>query len=100
MANRKYDLMIMVKAQLSQSEKESLFKQAEAAVTKGEGKINQSKIWIDKHMLDFKIQKCSEVTYYLIEFESTPGAVEKIKQTLKLNEDILRFMIVNMENSR
>lgn len=93
----KYELMVLVKAQSPQEEKETIFKQAAEAVAKGGGKVINSQVWLEKHRLAFSIKKCIEATYYLIKFESIGSAIEKIKQTVRLNEGVLRYVIIKTE---
>ena len=92
----KYELMILVKAQSPQEERETIYKQAADAVVKSGGKVINSQMWLEKNKLAFSIKKCWEATYYLIKFEAAGNAIEKIRQTARLNEGILRFLITKM----
>ena len=93
----KYELVVLVKAQASQSEKDSTLKQAADLITKGGGKIINSQVWLEKQTLTFSIKKCFEATFYVIKFESLSEAIEKIKQALLINEEILRFLVTRVE---
>lgn len=89
----KYELIMIVDAQLSPSEKEEILKQATEAVTKGEGKVINSQVWLEKQRFTFGIRKRKEGTYYLVNFESN-GNAGKIRDLLRLNENILRYAIL------
>ncbi len=89
----KYELMIVVKAQLAQDAKDTIYKQTNETVTKNGGKVTGSQVWLEKHKMPFSIKKSFESTYYLVKFEGASDVVEKIKAALKLNEDVLRFLI-------
>jgi len=89
----KYELVTILDAQLTSEKKESIHEQVVDSVVKGGGKVINKELWLDKHKMTFKIKRCIEATYYLIRFEALTSAVAKIKQTLKVNEDILRFAI-------
>ncbi len=93
----KYELMVIVNAHLGQTEKENVFKQATDVVTKNGGKVVNNQLWLEKHKPPFMIKKCREVSYYLIKFESIASAIEKIQQAVRLNEEVLRFLIVRAE---
>ncbi len=93
----KYELVVVVDGMASQEEKEPVLRDATEAVSKNEGKVINSQMWLDKHKLSFNMKKCTHGTYYLVNFESKPSAIEKIKQTLNLNEKILRFLVINLE---
>ncbi|MBF0385582.1 MAG: 30S ribosomal protein S6 [Candidatus Omnitrophica bacterium] len=94
---RKYELMVMVNAKMTQEEKDVVFKQITEIVTKAEGSITNSQVWLDKHKMSFRIKKCNEITYYLVNFTSKSSAITEIKQLLKLNEKVLRFIVINLE---
>ena len=90
----KYELMVIVDAQKSQPEKEDLYKQTTDAVTKVGGKVINAQVWLDKHKLAFSIKKKNEGTYYLVNFESETSFLAKIKELLRLNEEVLRYLII------
>ena len=92
----KYEVMIIVDAKLNNEEKETILKEAVDAVTKNGAQVINSQIWLDKHKLAFRIKKCSDGSYYLINFEDDGSSVAKIRQALTLNEKILRFVIINV----
>ena len=89
----KYELMSIVNSHLTQDEKDAVYKQATDCVIKGGGKVINAQVWLDKHKMSFAIKKCSEATYYLINFESAAAAMANIRELLRLNENILRYLI-------
>ncbi len=93
----KYELVVLVKSQITNDEKEGIFKVATEAVTKSGGKVINAQVWLEKQKLAFDIKKCWEATYYLVKFESLTKAIEKIRQTVRLNEDVLRFAIIKVD---
>ena len=93
----KYELMNIVNAQLTTEEKDSIYKQTTDCVIKGGGKIINAQVWLDKHRLAFTIKKCTEATFYLVNFEAASSALQNIRELLRLNENILRSLIVKNE---
>ena len=93
----KYELVLVADANLSQQEKESLWKECSETIAKSDGKILNSQVWLDKYKMSFRIKKCLEGTYYMINFESLRSAVAKMRQLFRLNEKILRFLIIRVE---
>jgi ribosomal protein S6 len=93
----KYELVVIVDANAPQEKKESILKETTDAIGKSEAKVINSQVWLDKHRFTFRIAKCMEGTYYTVNFESVPAAINKIRQYLKLNEEILRSLIVRVE---
>lgn len=94
---KKYELVVIVDARPNAEEKKNVTKEISETVSKAGGKIINTQLWLDKHKLAFSIKKCTEGSYYLINFESETPAVEKIRAGLKLNEKILRFAIIHAE---
>ncbi len=90
----KYELMIIVDAQKVQAEKEEIYKQTTDAVIKGGAKVLSAQVWLEKQKFFFNIKKRAEGTYYLVNFEGAASCVAKMKELLRLNEGILRFLII------
>ena len=86
--------MIIVDAQKSQTEKEELYKQTHEAITKGGGRVGTGQVWLEKHKMAFNLKRKNEATYYLVNFESAGLHLAKIKELLRLNEEILRSLII------
>ena len=94
---RIYELVVIVDAKLSNEEKESIFKNVVEAVTKAGGKVVNSQVWMERHKLTFKINRCNEGSYYLINFEGEGVLANNLNPVLRLNEKILRFLIIQVE---
>jgi len=95
--DNKYELMVLVKAQLPQEEKETIFKQTADAVAKSGGKIINSQVWQEKQKLSFSIKKCREATFHLTKFEGPPDGIDKIRQIIRVNDGILRYLVSRIE---
>ncbi len=95
---RKYELMIIVDARLTNEERESVWKEVMEIVNKGGGKVVNSRVWLERHKLAFSIKKCREGTYYLINMEGPGTLVEKIRSLLKNYEKVLRFSVIYVES--
>ena len=90
---RKYELVSIVDAKLTNDEKDSIFSEASDVVTKAGAKIINSQIWLERHKLTFPINKCNEGTYFLANIEADGVAVNKIRSTFRMNERILRYAV-------
>jgi small subunit ribosomal protein S6 len=93
MINR-YELVTILDSKLTPEEKEKIYREATEAVSKGSGKVINAQVWLDKHKFTFKIKRRTEGTYYLINFEADGSAIQKIREALRLNENILRHAII------
>jgi len=94
----KYEAMIIVKPDLSDEDKKTLFKQIDDAVTKNGGAITQSGVWAERRKMYFPIKKFIEGVYYLVAFNAPSGAIKEVRNTYKLNENILRVLFTRMDN--
>ena len=65
---RKYELVVIVDAKLTNEMKEAVRKEVTDTINKRGGKVINSQVWLEKHKLTFQIKKCNEGTYYLINF--------------------------------
>ena len=96
--NRKYELVIIVDALLPQEQKEAISKEVVDSVTKAGGNVINSKVWLEKQKFSFRIKKINEGTYYLINFEAETPVIADLRQKLRLNERVLRFLISQVES--
>ena len=94
---RKYELVVIVDAKLTNEVKEIIRKEVTDEINKRDGKVINSQVWLEKQKLTFPIKKCSEGTYYIINFEGASDIIENVKSHLKLNEQILRFEFIKLE---
>ncbi len=93
----KYELVVVVDATLSQEQKEALVKEVTDSIAKLNGKVINRQVWLDKQKFTFRMKGKGEGTYYLIGFESPAAAAVKVREALRLNEKLLRSLIVKME---
>lgn len=89
----KYEAVFIIKPDLSDAEKKTLFNQINDAVIKSNGNVSSADIWSEKKKLCFPIKKYQEGVYYLVNFSVLPDAITKIRQAYRLNENILRILI-------
>lgn len=89
----KYEAMFIVKPDLAEEEKKSLFNQIGEAVLKQNGEVASSNIWSEKRRLYFSIKRYRDGIYYLMHFNADPKVIKDLRQTFRLNENILRVLI-------
>lgn len=93
----KYEAMVIVRPDLSDEDKKTLFKQIDDAVVKNSGQIAQSGVWAEKRKFCFPINKFLEGIYYLVAFTAPSEAVKEVRNIYKLNENILRVLFTRMD---
>jgi len=92
----KYEAMFIIKPDLSEEDKKTLFNQLADVIAKNSGKVLNAAVWLEKRKLCFRISKYQEGTYYLVNFNLDTSAITKLKYAFKLNENILRVMILRV----
>ena len=93
----KYELVYIVDAHAPQSTKDEIARQVADSLAKTEIKLVNSQLWLDRHKMSFPIQKIVEGTYYLLSLEAQSSSVAKLQSILRINEQILRFLIVKAD---
>ena len=92
----KYEVMAVLKPDLSDDQKKVLFKQIDDTIIKYQGEISQSGVWAEKRKFCFPIGKFNEGIYYLVAFVAPSSVIKEIRNTYKLNENILRALFTLM----
>lgn len=95
--SKKYELMAIVDASLSQDDKDAIIKEVCDIITKAKGNIVNTQIWFEKQKLTFEIKKKTDGTYYLINFEAPKAAVASVRGELRIKENLLRYLILEVE---
>lgn len=99
----KYEAMFILRPDMNESERASMFNQIKETLEKFKVKIESADIWSEKRKLYFDISlkgkaiKFKEGLYYLVNFDAPPLEIERITAAFRLNESILRFMILAKE---
>jgi small subunit ribosomal protein S6 len=94
----KYEAMFIVKPELTEDERKALLAQITDTITKSGGKVSTADLWSERRKLTFPIKKKDEGVYFLARFEMSGGeGITKIKYAFKLNENILRVQILNID---
>ena len=76
-ALRKYEMVVIVDARLTNEEKDSILKGLSETVVKAGGKVTSASVWIERQKMTIKIKKCLEGTYFMVNFEDEPDKIIK-----------------------
>lgn len=94
-----YEAVFLIEAELNEKATNAIFGQIKEVITKNEGNIISSHAWAEKRRLSFPIKKKQDATYYLVNFKLKPLLIDKIRQSYRLNENILRVLITRKEDA-
>lgn len=103
---KKYEAMFIIKPDLKDEEKSSVMKGIKEQISKHEGNVTQDQIWAERRKLAYDIfpigggTRFKEGMYYLVNFDSDPLAIATLKTNYSLNEHILRFLILKLDEKK
>ena len=89
-----YEIMIVTKI-ISDEELNAIIEKSKSIIN-AEGKVDKVDIWGEK-ALAYEISGSTRGIYTLITYSSTSNATKELDRYLKINETILRHMIVRKE---
>lgn len=103
---KKYEAMFIIKPDLKDEEKSSVMKSIKEQISKHQGNVTQDQIWAERRKLAYDIfpigggTRFKEGMYYLVNFDSDPLVIAALKANYSLNEHILRFLVLKLEDKK
>jgi small subunit ribosomal protein S6 len=89
---RDYEAMFIFNPELSEEKLEESIKAVEKIIKdNAKGRLDMESL--GKRTLAYPIKKSNEGYYVNYDFEAPPAAINKIKEELKHNEEVLRFIV-------
>ncbi len=92
-----YETLFIALPSLTDEEVDKLVEKVTSTVEGLEGKIRKIDKW-GKRVLAYPIKKLNEGIYVLIEFELEKAKITEVDRRMKLDENILRHIIVNLDH--
>ncbi|OGW90797.1 MAG: 30S ribosomal protein S6 [Omnitrophica bacterium RIFCSPHIGHO2_02_FULL_63_14] len=93
---RNYEGVFILSPELSADALKGGVSQIQELVTKNGGRIDGLQEWGRKR-LAYKIKKKQEGHYVILNFQIDSSQTKKIEQALRLNDNILRYLLINKE---
>lgn len=75
----------------------SAIEKVNSLVTGNGGEIVNEDRW-GKRRFQYEINKIREGYYVVLKFKLNPESLDELNRVLKLNEDIVRYLLINDEN--
>ena len=91
-----YEHVFLARQDLSQSQVDTLAATATEIVEQGQGKVTKTETWGLKN-LAYKIQRNRKAHFVLLNIEAPAGVVAELERQTAINEDVIRFMIVRVD---
>ncbi|MEM7033418.1 MAG: 30S ribosomal protein S6 [Chloroflexota bacterium] len=90
---RDYELLLVIRPSLDNAAAIELSKQVGELLQNNEGAVTGTNMW-GRRKLAYPIDNQIEATYILLKCQMNPAKLTDIEFNLKLNESLLRYMIV------
>ena len=96
MITRGYEALIILKASGTEQEVAQSATQLEEPIKKLGGRIESAQGW-GRRRLAFRIARQTEGYYYLVRFTAPTDRLSELKRLYRLNETIVRFLILSQD---
>ena len=97
--NRTYELMFIVRSDMPDEDQDKLISYLENAVTTSGGQVkNVEKM--GKRRLAYTVRKFHDGIYILLTFEGSGGLVHELERRLRVNEPVIKFLSVRIDEER
>ncbi|MBR1734677.1 MAG: 30S ribosomal protein S6 [Alphaproteobacteria bacterium] len=90
-----YEIIFIGRQDLSQQQIEALGVNLGLFVSQNGGEVSRSE-YCGFRTLAYPIKKNHKGHYYIMQIKASPEVVAELDRTMKINEDIIRFMIVKV----
>jgi small subunit ribosomal protein S6 len=91
-----YEHIYLARQDVTAQQVETMTEQFKAVIEAGGGKTGKIEYWGVK-TLAYRIKKNRKAHFTLINIDAPPAAITEMERQMGINEDILRFMTIRME---
>ena len=91
-----YEHIYLARQDVSPTQVEEMTAALTAVITEGGGKVTKNEYWGLKS-LSYRIKKNRKAHYSLLNIDAPAAAVAEMERQMRINEDILRFMTVRVD---
>ena len=91
-----YETVFITRQDLGDAQVKAITETCEKIIKDGKGKVVKTENW-GLRTLAYKINKNRKGTYVLIETDTPAPAMLELERTLRLNEDVMRYMTIRMD---
>ena len=93
---RNYEGVFIINPDLANDAAKGVVTQVQELVTKNGGRVDGLQEW-GKRRLAYKINKKHEGNYLVVNFQMDSNLTKKFEQGLRLNDHVMRFLLVNKD---
>lgn len=93
---RDYELVVIADPTLDDEGLATLNQRVASTIAAGNGTVTETNVW-GRRKLAYEIRKQTEGIYVQTNFQLVPSASRELERTLKLDEQIIRYQIIRLE---
>ncbi|WML50380.1 30S ribosomal protein S6 [Neobacillus sp. PS3-34] len=93
---RKYEIMYIIRPNIEDEAKKALVERFNTILTDNGAESAETKDW-GKRRLAYEINDLRDGYYQIVKVTSDSAAVEEFSRLAKINEDILRHLVIKVE---
>lgn len=93
---RDYEIVYIFRSSLTSEEVEARVERYHAIIADGSGEVTASAHW-GKRQFAYPIRKQKNGYYVVVQFTSGPESLTELERVLKLDDDVLRYLVVIAE---
>jgi len=93
---RRYELMMVLRADLPEDRQQSTLERVIRAVAAADGQIVKVSPW-GRRRLAYEIDHQREGSYHIVVFEAGPDFVQGLERSLLISEEVLRHLVTRIE---
>ncbi len=93
---RLYESVFIARQDVSTTQVENLTREFSAIIESGGGKIHKHEYW-GLRTLAYRVKKNRKGHYVMLNLETTPETLVEYERIMGLNEDVLRFMNITID---
>ena len=91
----RYELVLIFKPELSEEDRNTVFSRIQQVIDEN-GKLEEVHDW-GKRKLAYEINYIKEGYYYIVNFDLDPQFVKEIERRCRLFDQIIRYMVVRVD---
>jgi small subunit ribosomal protein S6 len=91
-----YEHVFLARQDLAQAQVDQLAEMATKIIEDNQGKVVKTETW-GLRSLAYRIAKNRKAHYVMLEIDAPTGVVAELERQLNINEDIIRFMTVRVD---
>jgi small subunit ribosomal protein S6 len=97
--NRTYELMFIVRPDMTEEDQDKLISTLETAVTSSGGQV-KSVEKMGKRRLAYMVRRFHDGMYILLTFEGSGGLVHELERRLRVTEPVIKFLSVRIDEEQ